>query len=180
MNQPLAFVLIFFVFFSCKKDDDPVDEIPESNFFTYAGEYYETPNAYILPVDTFYTYSIQNIIFTDGELDTTDGNILNTKQLIYLDINLALNDKALQGDFNLINDGREAQTFSSCKINLYEKGKQYSTKSGVFTFTPTDTTIQVVYNLILEDNSIISGNFEGNIEKHVIQLNKKVLHIDWQ
>jgi len=167
--------LIPFLFLTCKKTEEPKKEIPDQNYFIMANDYYETPNAYLIPFDTLYTYAINYLYLSDGMLDTTNATIKNYKQLLFIDLNTEISDSSLQGEFTMINEGREAQTFSSAKIIIAELGTQLIAKNGRITFEDKDSLIRIDYNFTFPDNSIISGNYEGEIDIKRIDLKKQEL-----
>lgn len=178
LNVRFLFFLIPFLFLTCKKTEEPKKEIPDKNYFIMANAYYETPNAYLVPFDTLYTYAINYLYFTDGTLDTVNATIKNYKQLLVIDINTEISESALTGEFSKINEGREAQTFSSAKFIIAETGTQLIAKNGRITFEDKDSLIRVDYNFTFPDNSIIGGNYEGEIEVKRVDLEK--LHINLQ
>jgi hypothetical protein len=164
----LLIIAILFGSVSCKKDDPKKEE--DTSYFAIGDKIYSTPNAYLVPVDTLYTYAISNLFFTDGELDTANAQMKNYRQLLYIDINTPIKDSAFHGSFSKINDGRESNTYSSAKLILAEEGKQLTAESGSLNFTYNDSIIQVDYSFVFSDNSIVSGVYEGFIERYEIEM----------
>lgn len=158
--------LLLIVVFACDKDEEPNEKLPEENYFIIGQDYYLTPNAYLTPVDTFYTYAISNLTFTDGELDAANATIKNYGQLLFIDINTPLSDTAFHGSFSKADNLRQAYTYSSVKLVLAEEGKQLTAKSGSIDFVYSDTAIQVNYSFVFDDNTIINGNYMGLFERN--------------
>lgn len=169
-NFVFVFVLLTVLNFGCKKDDVPEKKNPESNYFIMANQYYETPNAYLIPVDTLLTYAISYLYLSDGEMDNESAIIRNYKQIVFIDLNTEISDSSLNGEFEPVDTIRHSGTYASAKLIIAELGKQMIAKNGQLTIQQTDSSTIIEYSFIFDDNTIISGNYDGNIEIKNIEL----------